>query len=47
MSTEPVTIILSAPPGDAVFAYMAELENLPAWATEFARDSRTREAARI
>ena len=39
MRTETVTTILSAP-RDAVFAYMAEIENLPAWATEFARELR-------
>ena len=39
MRTETVTTILSAP-RDAVFSYMAEIENLPAWATEFARELR-------
>jgi hypothetical protein len=32
-----VTTILSAP-RDRVFAYLAEIENLPKWATEFARE---------
>ena len=39
MRTETVTTILVAP-RDAVFSYMAEIENLPAWATEFARELR-------
>jgi hypothetical protein len=34
-----VTTILNAP-RDAVFAYMADVENLPEWATEFARELR-------
>jgi hypothetical protein len=37
MRSETVTAILSAP-RDQVFAYMAEIENLPRWATEFARE---------
>lgn len=45
MRTETVTTILAAP-RDAVFAYMAEIENLPAWATEFARELRRLEAER-
>jgi hypothetical protein len=32
-----VTTILSAP-REEVFAYLAEIENLPKWATEFARE---------
>src|SRR5262249_45541989 len=35
--SETVTTIVSAP-REAVFAYMAEIENLPEWATEFARE---------
>jgi hypothetical protein len=37
MRSETVTTVLDAPP-DAVFDYMAEIENLPSWATEFARE---------
>jgi hypothetical protein len=36
MRTETVTAILAAPRKE-VFAYLAEIENLPKWATEFAR----------
>ena len=32
-----VTTVLQAPPGEA-FSYLADIENLPDWATEFARD---------
>jgi hypothetical protein len=32
-----VTTVLDAP-RDEVFEYMAEIENLPKWATEFARE---------
>jgi hypothetical protein len=35
--SETVTTIVSAP-REKVFAYMAEVENLPKWATEFARE---------
>src|ERR1051326_9589216 len=34
-----VTTVLDAPCGD-VFAYLADIENLPEWATEFARELR-------
>jgi hypothetical protein len=34
-----VTTVLSAPP-PAVFEYMADIEHLPEWATEFARELR-------
>ena len=34
-----VTATFAAPP-DEVFAYLADIENLPEWATEFARDLR-------
>ena len=34
-----VTTVLDAPP-ETVFAYLAEIENLPDWATEFARELR-------
>ena len=37
MRTATVTTVLTAP-RDAVFEYMAEIENLPRWATEFARE---------
>jgi hypothetical protein len=33
---ETVTTVLAAPPGE-VFDYLADVENLPGWATEFAR----------
>ena len=36
MRTETVTAVLEATPED-VFSYLAEVENLPEWATEFAR----------
>jgi uncharacterized protein YndB with AHSA1/START domain len=39
MSTATVTTVLDAPK-DAVFAYLSDIENLPAWATEFARELR-------
>ena len=37
MRSETVTIVLAAR-REAVFAYMANIENLPKWATEFARE---------
>ena len=37
MKSETVTTVLPAPKGE-VFAYLAEIENLPRWATEFARE---------
>ena len=37
MRSETVTTVLEAP-AEAVFAYMADIENLPEWATEFARE---------
>jgi hypothetical protein len=37
MRSETVTAVLSAP-REKVFAYLAEIENLPEWATEFARE---------
>jgi hypothetical protein len=37
MRSETVTTVLNAAP-EAVFAYMSEIENLPDWATEFARE---------
>jgi uncharacterized membrane protein len=33
--SETVTTVLEAP-AETVFAYVADIENLPAWATEFA-----------
>jgi hypothetical protein len=37
MRSETVTAVLFAPKRE-VFAYMADIENLPKWATEFARE---------
>ena len=37
MNTRTVTATLDAP-ANAVFAYLAEIDNLPRWATEFARE---------
>jgi hypothetical protein len=37
MRTATVTTVLSAPQAE-VFAYVADVENLPRWATEFARE---------
>ena len=37
MRSETATAVLAAP-HDEVFAYLAEIENLPRWATEFARE---------
>ena len=37
MKSRTVTTILPAPP-DRVFAYLSDIENLPLWATEFARE---------
>jgi hypothetical protein len=39
MRNETVTTVLAAPSAD-VFAYLADIENLPRWATEFARELR-------
>ena len=39
MRSETMTTVLDAP-RDEVFAYMAEIEHLPEWATEFARELR-------
>ena len=39
MRSETVTTVLAAPRDD-VFAYLAEIENLPEWANEFARELR-------
>jgi hypothetical protein len=39
MRTATVTTVLSAPQ-PAVFDYLADIENLPEWATEFARELR-------
>ena len=39
MRTATVTTVLDAP-ADRVFDYLAEVENLPEWATEFARELR-------
>jgi hypothetical protein len=39
MRTATVTTVLSAPQ-PAVFDYLADVENLPEWATEFARELR-------
>jgi hypothetical protein len=37
MRSETVTTVLSASPA-TVFAYMSDIDNLPEWATEFARE---------
>lgn len=37
MNQRTVTTILDAPSGE-VFAYLSDIENLPDWATEFARE---------
>ena len=37
MRSETVTAVLDAP-ADEAFAYLADVENLPDWATEFARE---------
>ena len=39
MRTATVTTVLDAP-REAVFAFLADVENLPRWATEFARELR-------
>jgi hypothetical protein len=39
MQTRTVTTVLEAP-RDEVFGYLSEVENLPRWATEFARELR-------
>ena len=39
MRSETVTTVLPAP-REEVFAYLSEIENLPEWATEFARELR-------
>ena len=39
MRNATVTTVLNAP-AERVFAYLAEIENLPDWATEFARELR-------
>ena len=39
MKSHTVTTVLPAPQS-VVFAYMSEIENLPEWATEFARELR-------
>ena len=46
MRTTTVTTVLSAPPS-AVFEYLADIENLPEWATEFARELRVREGYKV
>ncbi len=39
MQSRTVTAVVNAP-SDAVFDYLSEVENLPNWATEFARELR-------
>ena len=41
MRTATVTTVLSAPP-HVVFDYLADIEHLPEWATEFARAGHAR-----
>jgi hypothetical protein len=42
METRTVTAVFDAPK-DEVFSYLAKIENLPRWATEFARELRYEE----
>ncbi|MGH3012645.1 MAG: hypothetical protein ACRDMY_12525 [Gaiellaceae bacterium] len=42
METRTVTTVLQAPK-DEVFDYLSQIENLPGWATEFARELRYEE----
>ena len=42
METRTVTAVFDAPK-DEVFSYLAKIENLPQWATEFARELRYEE----
>ncbi|MGH3039895.1 MAG: hypothetical protein ACRDLZ_10950 [Gaiellaceae bacterium] len=42
METRTVTTVLQAPK-DEVFDYLSQIENLPGWATEFARELRNEE----
>jgi hypothetical protein len=37
VDTRTVTAVIDAPPSE-VFAYLSQVENLPRWATEFARE---------
>ncbi len=37
MNTRTVTAVLDAPPAE-VFGYLSQIDNLPKWATEFARE---------
>jgi hypothetical protein len=39
MTSRTVTCVLRAPP-ETVFAYVSDIDNLPRWATEFARELR-------
>jgi hypothetical protein len=44
MRTATVTAVFDAP-RDEVFSYLADVENLPGWATEFARELRHEDGA--
>src|SRR5689334_3168612 len=44
MLNETVTVVLEAPRDD-VFAFLSEVENLPLWATEFARELKVEDGA--
>ena len=46
MRSHTVTTVLSAPK-DEVFEFMSEIDNLPEWATEFARELRRDEAGYV
>jgi hypothetical protein len=46
MRTATVTTVLDAP-RDAVFTFLADIENVPRWATEFARELRHEDGRHI
>ena len=45
MNSRTVTAVIDAPK-DTVFAYLSDIDNLPRWATEFARELDTRTVRR-